>query len=144
MALDADPELEFGSTGEAIGVMKDAVRYLAGADYQELPAQAIADVLAAMEQVDAGQAAVRGRAGQVFTGTAAHIEFGQKSLGVWYRNETKVTRAAAAAHKKWAKLQGEHPLIMDALGQLGVLSDSWARQVAAWTGNLPEEFVHQA
>src|ERR1700728_3482996 len=54
------PDLEFGSTGEAIGVMKSAARYLAGADYPGLPAETLADVLAGMEQVDAAQAAIRG------------------------------------------------------------------------------------
>jgi hypothetical protein len=144
MALDADPDLEFGSTGEAIGVVRSAMRYLAGADYPGLPAEALAEVLAGMEQVDAAQAAVRGRAGQVFTGTRAHIEFGQKSLGGWYRNETRVTQPAAAAHKAWTRRQAEHPLIMEALAGMDAISESWARQVTAWTGHLPEEYVQQA
>jgi hypothetical protein len=135
---------EFGSTGQAIGVIRSAMRYLAGADYQDLPAQTLADVLAGMEQVDAAQAAVRGRAGQVFTGTQACLDFGQKTLGVWYKNETRVTRAAANAHKAWTRKLTEHPVIVDALARMDVISESWARQVCAWTGNLPDEFVNQA
>ena len=53
------PELEFGSTGEAVGVMRSAARWLAGADYPGLPAETLAEVLAGMEQVDAAQAAIR-------------------------------------------------------------------------------------
>jgi hypothetical protein len=141
--MATDPA-EFGSTGEAIQVMERAARYLAGARYQDLPAQVLADTLTAMERVDAAQAAIRGKAGTVFTGTQAHIEFGQKSLGVWFKNQTKVTQAAANAHRAWARKQSEHPVIVDALAQMDIISDSWARQVCTWTGNLPDEFVDQA
>ena len=141
---DEDPAPWFASTGEAVRVMQDAARYLAGASYQDLPAQTLADVLAGMERVDAAQAAIRGRAGQVFTGTRAHIDFGQRSLGVWYKNETKVTWPAATAHKAWAKRQAEHPVVMAALAETTVISESWARTVTGWTSQLPEEFTDQA
>ena len=142
--MATDPGAVFGSTSEAIGVMRDALRYLAGADYPDLPAQAVAEVLAGMEQADAAQAAIRGRAGSIFAGTQAHVEFGYKSLGAWYKNVTKVTQPTAKAHKSWAKRQAEHPLIMAALAELDVISESWARQVGEWTGRLPGEFVQQA
>jgi hypothetical protein len=142
--MATDPGTVFGSTGEAIGIMKDAARYLAGLSYPDLPAQTLADLLAGMEHVDAAQAAIRGRAGQVFTGTQAHIEWGQKNLGGWYKNETKVTKPAADAHKAWSRRLAEHPVMIDALAQLDVISESWARQVTAWTGKLPAEYVRQA
>jgi Domain of unknown function (DUF222) len=142
--MAADPGVMFGSAGEAIGVMKDAARYLAGADYPGLPAGTLAEVLAGMEQVDAAQAAIRGRAGRVFHGTQAHIEFGHKSLGVWYRHETRVTKPVADAHKKWSIQMNGHPVLMSALAQMDVISESWARQIARWTGSLPDEFVSQA
>ena len=144
MALDADPEPVFGSTGEAIGVMKDAARYLAGADYPGLPAETLAEVLAGMEQVDAAQAAIRGRAGDAFIDAKAHLEWGQKNLGAWYRNETRVTGPAAKANRGWVKQLLEHPLIIAALAQADVISASWAQQVAAWTSQLPEQYVQQA
>ena len=139
-----DPAAEFADTGEAVQVMERAARFLAGARYQELPAQMLADVLAGMELVDAVQAAIRGRVGQVFTGTQAHLEWGQQSLGVWYRHETKVTVATANANKVWARRQSDHPVVMDALADGGIVSESWARQIMTWTGNLPDEFVAQA
>ena len=138
------PDLEFGSTGEAIGVMQSAARYLAGADYPGLPAEVIADVLAGMERVDAAQAAIRGRAGDAFIDAKGHLEWGQKNLGAWYRNETKVTGPAAKANRGWVKQLLEHPLILDTLAQGDVISPSWALQVAAWTGQLPEQYVQQA
>src|SRR5580698_6851570 len=142
--MATDPGTVFASPEQAVEVMQDAARYLAGVSYPDLPAQTLADVLAGMEHVDAAQAAIRGRAGQVFTGTQAHIDWGQKNLGAWYKNETKVTRPTANAHKAWTRRLAEHPVIIDALAQLDVISESWARQVAAWTGKLPDEYISQA
>jgi Domain of unknown function (DUF222) len=144
MASGSVPGTAFASPDEALDIMESAVQFLAGTDYAELPAQTVADILAGMEHVDAAQAAVRGRAGLVFTGTRAHIEFGQKSLGGWYKNETRVTKPAADAHKAWTRRLAEHPLIIDALAEGNVISESWARTVTGWTGRLPEEFVRQA
>src|ERR1700733_1192643 len=142
--MATDPGTVFASHERAVGVMQDAARYLAGVSYPGLPAQTLADVLAGMEHVDAAQAAIRGRAGQVFTGTQAHIDWGQKNLGAWYKNTIKVTRPVANAHKAWTRRLAEHPVIIDALAQLDVISESWARQVATWTGKLPEEYISQA
>ena len=141
---DVDPGPVFGSTGEAIGVMQDAARYLADVSYPGLPAQVIGDVLAAMERVDAAQAAIRGRAGDAFIDAKAHLEWGQKNLGAWYRNETRVSGPAAKANRGWVKQLLEHPLIIAALAEADVISASWAQQVAVWTSQLPEQYVQQA
>jgi len=137
-------DLEFTSTGEAITVLRSAMGYLAGIDYPELPAETIGGVLAAMEQIDSVQAAVRGRAGTAFIDAQAHLDWGYRSLSAWYRNITRVTDPAAGAHKAWAKRHRDHPLVMAALAGGEVISESWARQVIGWTSRLPEEFVPQA
>ena len=134
----------FTSTGDAVQVMTDAAQYLAGVDYAGLPAEVIGGVLAAMEQVDSVQAAVRGRAGDAFIGAQGHLDWGYKSLAAWYRNITKVTGPAAKAHKNWARRHHDHPVVMTALAGGEVISESWARQVIAWTSKLPEEFRGQA
>jgi Domain of unknown function (DUF222) len=134
----------FGSPGEALEVMRSAVRYLASADYVEQPAEVLAGVLAGMEEIDAGQAAVRGRAGWAFTIAEGYTEFAQRGLGAFYQNCTKVTRAAAGAHRAWTRRREEHPQIVAALGELDVITESWAREVCSWTGKLPDEFVQQA
>ena len=46
--------------GELLESIRSAVKSLAGADMTQLPAETIAELLAAMEQVDAGQAALEG------------------------------------------------------------------------------------
>jgi len=137
-------DAEFVSAAEAIGWMRSAARFLARTDYAELPAQVLADVLAAMEQVDAAQTAVRGKAGRAFVLSQAHLEFAQKNLGPWYKNHTKVTKSVANTHKAWVRRYEEHPVVMAAAAELDVISESWAKQVCTWTGKLPDEFVQKA
>jgi hypothetical protein len=144
MAIDEVPELGLRSTGEAIGVMKAAARYLADADYPGLPAQVIADVLAGMEHVDAAQAAIRGKAGDAFIDAKAHQEFGHKSLTAWYRNQTRVTDPVAKAHAAWARRLDQHPVIAAALREMAVISESWARTVTGWTSQFPDEVIPRA
>ncbi len=99
------------------------MRYLAGVSYPDLPAQALADVLVGMEHVDARQASIRCRAGRAFTGhPGLHIDWAQKTLGAWYKNITKVYQARRQAHKAWTRRLAEHPLIIDALAETGVIS----------------------
>jgi hypothetical protein len=141
---EGDPGAWFGSTGEAVRMMEDAARYLAGVSYPDLPAEAMADVLAGMERVDAVQAAVRGRAGNAFIDAQVHLEWGQKSLKSWYRHQTKVTEAAAKAHKGWVRRDDQHPVVLAALAEGDVISESLARRIMGWTDLLPDEFAGMA
>jgi hypothetical protein len=135
------PGARFGSTGEAVRVMEDAARYLAGVSYPGLPAEAMAGVLAGMERVDAVQAAVRGRAGNAFIAAQAHLDWGHKSLSTWYRHQSRVTGAAARANKGWARRGEQHPAVLAALAEGDVISESWARRIMGWTDRLPDEFA---
>jgi hypothetical protein len=143
MAMETIPRSPFGNTGEALDVMRSAVRYLAETDYVQLPAETVAEVLRGMEHVSAAQAAVRGKAGWAFTINRSYSEYAQKNMTPWYKNETRVTKAAARAHKAWARRHEEHPVIMAALAEMDVISESWARQVVTWSNKLPEEFRPQ-
>ncbi len=91
----------FASAGEALGVLQSAMGYLAGADYAVMPSETQAEVLRVMERVDAAQAAVRGRAVSAFTTAHAYHEYAVRGMPRWFVSQTKVTRAAAAAHKAW-------------------------------------------
>jgi hypothetical protein len=57
---------------------------------------------------------------------------------------TKITKAAANAIKAWSRRFEEHPLIIAALAERNVISESWAKTVTGWTGKLPEEHVQEA
>lgn len=127
-----------------LGVLTSVMKDLAGMDYLQLPVEVQAQVLRVMEQVSAGQAAVRGRAGWAFTATRGFDEYAQKNLGRWYITQTRVTKPAGYANRAWARRYEQHPAIIAALAELDVITESWARQVTQWTGELPEEYVRQA
>jgi hypothetical protein len=138
------PRSGFESAGQALGMIRSAMKYLADADYLQLPVEVQAQVLREMEALSAGQAAVRGRAGWAFTATRGFDDYAQKNLGRWYITQTGVTRAAGYAHRAWARRYEQHPAVIAALGELDVISESLARQVATWTAKLPAEYVNQA
>jgi Domain of unknown function (DUF222)/HNH endonuclease len=56
---------------------------------------------------------------------------------VWLRWHTRVTKGAAAGAVGWVRRLTAHPVVADALAA-GDLSESWSRQVCAWTDRLPE------
>jgi hypothetical protein len=120
--------------------MKD----LAAADYTEVPVDVQAEVLRAMHQVDAGQAAVFGRAGWAFVCEHGYDAYAQKNIGRWHVTQARVTRAAGFAAKAWIRRYEQHPLIVAALADQDVLSESWARQLSTWSDKLPEEHQPKA
>ncbi|MBV9444658.1 MAG: DUF222 domain-containing protein [Streptosporangiaceae bacterium] len=128
---------EFASAGEALGVVQSAMGYLAGVEYADMPGEVQAEVLRVMEHVDAVQAAVRGRAVSAFTAALTYHQYAVRGMPRWFVTQTKVTKAAGSAHKAWARRADQHPGVIDALVE-GVLSESWARAVCAWTDKLPE------
>ncbi|HEX6525075.1 MAG TPA: DUF222 domain-containing protein [Streptosporangiaceae bacterium] len=133
----------FASTGEALGVLRSAMGYLAGVDYAGMPGEVQAEVLGAMEHVDSVQAAVRGRAVSAFAAALTYHEYAVRGMPRWFVTQTKVTKAAGSAHKAWAMRAGQHPGVIDALAE-GVLSESWARAICGWTDKLPEDCVQDA
>ena len=50
--------------------------------------------------------------------------------------QTRVTSGAAAGAVGWARRLAAHPAVGDALAA-GEISASWAREICAWTGQLP-------
>jgi hypothetical protein len=129
---------------DTLGVLTSVMKDLADMDYVQLPVEIQAQVLRVMEQVAAGQAAVRGRAGWAFAAMCGFDDYAQKYLGRWYITQTRVSKPAGYAHKAWARRYEQHPAIIAALAELDLITESWARQVTQWTSKLPEEYVRQA
>jgi hypothetical protein len=71
-----------------------------------------------------------------FAGQGAYEADGQRSAAAWLTWQTRVTAGAAAGAVGWARRLAAHPVIATALAA-GDLSESWARQLCAWTGRLP-------
>ena len=142
IAADAGPVP--GSIGQALGYVRSSMRYLAAADYAGQPVEVQAQVLKAMHEVGAGQAAVFGTAGRAFTAAHGYDGYAQKNLGRWHVSIGRVTRTAGYAAKAWVRRCERHPGVMAALAELDVISESWARALIGWSDALPEEFWAQA
>src|SRR5579859_1286025 len=121
---------------EALGMLDRALDHLNAADAASLPSSIQAESLRALERAGAKHTAARARLLGAFAGQAAYEDDGQGSARSWLRWQTRVTTGAAAGAVGWVRRLAAHPVIAAALAA-GELSESWARQVCAWTGRLP-------
>jgi len=131
-----DGQYQPSSVTEALSMLDRTLDYLNAADAASLPSAVQAEALRALERADAKRTAAQARVLAAFAGQTAYEDDGQGSAGAWLRWQTRVTRGAAAGAVGWAHRVAAHPVIGDALAA-GELSESWARQICAWTGRLP-------
>jgi len=126
-----------GSMREALESVRSAMKSLAAADMTQLPAEAIAELLAAMEHIDAGQAAVRGQAVSILAAQQHYHQFGHRAPTPFLVYWTRVKDGKAKQVAKLGTLHRRHPLLAAALAEQDTVSESIAVQIAAWTGKLP-------
>src|SRR5215831_21049366 len=124
------------TVAEALGMLHRALDHLNAADVGSLPASVQAEALRALERAGAKHTAARSRVLAAFAGQAAYEDDGQGSARAWLKWQTQVTTGAAAGAVGWARRLAAHPVVAAALAS-GDLSESWARQVCAWTDRLP-------
>src|ERR1700677_1723948 len=133
-----------GSVREVLGSVKSAMHFLAGVDMTLLPGDCIAELLTVMEQVDAGQAAVRGKAISVLSDQHLYHGYGHRTATSFLVHCTRVKTGKASQGAKLGSLYRQHPLLADALAETDVVSESIAVQIATWTNQLPEDCVPAA
>src|SRR5260370_8923293 len=109
---------------------------LNAADAASLAPTVQAEALRALERAGAKRTAAQARVLAAFAGQTAYEDDGQGSAGAWLRWQTRVTRGAAAGAVGWPPPIAVPPLIGVALAA-GELSESWGRQICAWTDRLP-------
>ena len=124
------------SVTEALAMLDRALDHLTAADAASLPSSVQAAVLRGLEQAAGKQVAARSRVLAAFAGQAAYETDGQRTARAWLAWQTRITTGAAAGAVGWARRLACHPVIGTALAA-GDLSESWARQVCAWTDRLP-------
>ena len=124
------------SVTDALGMLDRTLDFLNGTDAASLPSAMQAETLRALERAEAKHTAARARVLAAFAGQAAYEDDGQGSAGTWLKWQTRVTKGAAAGAVGWAHRLAAHPAVGDALST-GDLSESWARQICAWTDHLP-------
>ncbi len=138
-----------GNIGQTLSMLQTAMRELATADYAELPAATLGEVLLVLERADAAGMVARGRALNAFDARDGHEDDGQKTAGAWLVNVARVTRAEAAGYRSWGRLVAAHPLIAAAMGEelpggAPVMSRSRARKLCSITGRIPQPHRRQA
>jgi hypothetical protein len=124
------------SVGEALEMLHRALDHLAATDAASLPTAVQAEALRALERAGAKHTAAAAGMLAAFAGQGAYEADGQRSARAWLTWQTRVTAGAAAGAVGWVRRLAAHPVIATALAA-GDLSESWARQVCAWTGRLP-------
>ena len=132
-----DGDARPANVAEALRMLDRALDHLNAADAASLPASVQAEMLRALGRAESKHTAVRARVLGAFAGQAAYEDDGQGSAGTWLRWQTRVTKGAAAGAVGWARRLAAHPVIGAALAA-GELSESWGKQVCAWTDRLPE------
>ena len=127
----------FASAREALGMLRTVMGYLS-ADASEMGAEAQAECLQVLEEMDAVKTATRARVLGAFTagqGYAADADYSPRS---WLIHRTRITRGAAAGHLAWARRTAAHPRVAAALAA-GEISESYARKICEWDDKLPRD-----
>ena len=126
------------SAADAVAMAHAALAYLASADMASLPAAAQAECLRGLERAESLHTAARAGALAAFISSGGCEDDGQGSARAWLRWQTRITSGAAAGAVGWARRLAAHPAVGQALAA-GDISASWAREICAWTGKLPED-----
>jgi 5-methylcytosine-specific restriction endonuclease McrA len=115
-----------------------AMGYLCAADATAMAAEAQAECLLELEQLDAVKTATRAKVLGAFTAAQGYSADGDYSPRSWLIHRTKITRGAAAAHVAWVRRAMAHPRIAAALAE-AALSESYARTICGWSDKLPPD-----
>ena len=119
-------------------MLRASMGYLAAADPAAMSAQAQAECLHTLEQLDAVETAARARILAAFTSGHGYSDDADYSPASWLIHRTRVTKGAARGHLGWARRAVAHPSVVAALAEGTVLTESMARTVCGWTDKLPE------
>jgi hypothetical protein len=131
-----DGQHQPASVTQALGMLDRALDHLNAAEAASLPATVQVQALRALERAQAKHTAARARVLAAFAGQAAYEDDGHGSARTWLKWQTRVTNGAAAGAVGWVRRIAAHPVIGEALAA-GEVSESWARQICAWTDRLP-------
>jgi hypothetical protein len=134
--MTADPE--FASPAAAVTAVYGGLGYLAALDATQLPAGEQARLLQVLEMAHALETAARTGILGTFTAAQGHHQDGEYSPRSWLINRTGITKGAATAHTEWVKRAGAHPRVLAALAARDI-SESVARTICGWTGQLPAD-----
>ncbi len=125
------------STVQAVSMVLAGLRWLAAADLASAPQVVQAECLLGLEQARSAHTAAHARVLSAFDYGDGFAADGQPTTRSWLRWRTRVTPAAASGSAGWMHRLRAHPDIHTAL-TAGEISESWAKDICAWTDLLPE------
>jgi Domain of unknown function (DUF222)/HNH endonuclease len=128
----------FVSTHEALGMLRTVMGYLAAADHTAMAAEAQAECLLALEEMDAVKTAIRAKVLGAFTAAQGYSADADYSPRSWLIHRTRITRDTAAGYLAWAHRAAAHPQVVQALAERNV-SESYARKICEWSDKLPAD-----
>ncbi len=122
---------------EAVAMAEAGLAHLASADMASLPTIEQADCLRALERMESRHTVARAGVLAAFHAQGGFEDDGHGSARTWLKWQTRVTGGAAAGALGWMRRLSAHAAVRDALAG-GEVSESWARQLCAWSDLLPE------
>jgi hypothetical protein len=115
------PEAAFGGAAAAADALDASLDHLAGTDWASLGTAAHGEMLARLQRAQGG-----------------YEPDGHRSARAWLVNKTGISKGAAGGAVGWQKRLTRHGRIATVMAA-GDISESWAREIAAWTDRLPED-----
>ena len=128
----------FASTREAFGMLRTVMGYLFAADHAAMAAEAQAECLLTLEEMDAVKTATRAKVLAAFTATQGYSADGDYSPRSWLIHRSRITKGSAAGHLAWVRRAAAHPRVLCALAE-AAMSESYARKICQWSDKLPED-----
>ena len=119
-------------------MLRTVMGYLAAADHTAMAAEAQAECLLALEEMDAVKTAIRAKVLGAFTAAQGYSADADYSPRSWLIHRTRITRGAAAGYLAWAHRAAAHPHVVQALAERNV-SESYARKICEWSDKLPAD-----
>ncbi len=128
----------FASAAEAAGVLDASLDHLATVDWASLGTAAHGEMLTCLQRAQAKLTAVNAAVLSAFTAQSGYEPDGHRSARAWLVNRNKMSKGAAGAAVGWDRRLRRHGKIAAAM-TAGAITDSWAKDIAAWTDRLPAE-----
>ncbi len=114
-----------------------ALGWLASADLASVPQVVQAECLLGLERARSVHIAAQAPVLSAFDYAAGYETDGHPTARSWLRWRTRLTPAAASGTAAWMHRLRAHPEVAAALAA-GEISESWAKDLCAWTDLLPE------
>src|SRR5215469_18248643 len=132
-------ERDPASIAEALRAAGALMDYLRDPGAASLDAAALGGVLESMGAISAKFAAARSAILARFDAESGHDADGYGSSKAWLVTRGRMTARAAGAQVRLMRQLNAHPVLAAALSR-NEISESWARELADWSGKLPADW----